>query len=62
MEVLKISQFQWKTPVLESLFNEVAGLKDTYCEEHLQTTASESALIEQHSVQLPKALKAISME
>ena len=48
--------------MLESLFNEVAGLKDTYCEEHLQTTASESALIEQHSVQLPKALKAISME
>ena len=36
---LKFRKFHKKTPVLESLFNEVAGLK-TYCEEHLRQTAS----------------------
>ena len=29
-----------KTPVLESPFNKVAGLRDTYFEEHLRATAS----------------------
>ena len=36
---LKFRKFHRKTPALESLFNEVAGLK-TYFEEHLRQTAS----------------------
>ena len=39
--VLKILQIsQEKTPVLRSLFNKVAGLRDTYFEEHMWATAS----------------------
>ena len=37
---LKILQISRKTPVLESLFNKVAGLRHTYVEEHLRATAS----------------------
>ena len=35
---LKIQKFHRKTPVLEPLFNKVAGL-EAYFEDHLQTTA-----------------------